>query len=92
MPDLEGVRIVLAPMSPSPSTSAILASPSRSGRQVVADRREADRPPEQLLRHRSYCYDPGVFEVIFEPLPSGRGELEITDVNNHYVEQGRDGV
>ena len=34
-----------------------------------------------------YCYDPSVFEVIGTLEPSGRGELEITDVNNYFVEQ-----
>jgi glucose-1-phosphate thymidylyltransferase len=36
-----------------------------------------------------YCYDANVFEVIPKLTPSGRGELEITDVNNHYVNQGQ---
>jgi glucose-1-phosphate thymidylyltransferase len=29
-----------------------------------------------------------VFEIIGTLEPSGRGELEITDVNNHYIEHG----
>ena len=36
-----------------------------------------------------YCYDADVFGVIPTLAPSGRGELEITDVNNHYIEQGQ---
>ena len=36
-----------------------------------------------------YSYPPDVFEVIRTLKPSGRGELEITDVNNHYVKAGR---
>jgi glucose-1-phosphate thymidylyltransferase len=32
-------------------------------------------------------YDGDVFNVIRHLKPSGRGELEITDVNNHYVKQ-----
>jgi len=35
-----------------------------------------------------YCYDPDVFEVIAGLEPSPRGELEITDVNNHYIREG----
>jgi glucose-1-phosphate thymidylyltransferase len=35
-----------------------------------------------------YLYDSTVFEKIKRLKPSGRGELEITDVNNFYVEDG----
>lgn len=32
-----------------------------------------------------YIYNPRVFEIIHTLNPSGRGELEITDVNNEYI-------
>jgi glucose-1-phosphate thymidylyltransferase len=35
-----------------------------------------------------YLYDSTVFQKIRRLKPSGRGELEITDVNNFYVEEG----
>lgn len=35
-----------------------------------------------------YLYDSDVFGVIKKLKPSNRGELEITDVNNHYVKKG----
>ena len=35
-----------------------------------------------------YIYDNGVFDIIKTLKPSGRGELEITDVNNEYIRQG----
>ncbi len=35
-----------------------------------------------------YMYDAQVWDVIHTLKPSGRGELEITDVNNFYVRQG----
>ena len=35
-----------------------------------------------------YFYDGSVFEKIHRLKPSGRGELEITDVNNFYIEEG----
>lgn len=35
-----------------------------------------------------YMYDTTVFEKIRRLKPSGRGELEITDVNNFYVQEG----
>jgi glucose-1-phosphate thymidylyltransferase len=33
-------------------------------------------------------YDPDVFAIVRTLKPSGRGELEITDVNNAYVDRG----
>jgi glucose-1-phosphate thymidylyltransferase len=35
-----------------------------------------------------YLYDATVFEKIRRLKPSGRGELEITDVNNFYIQEG----
>jgi glucose-1-phosphate thymidylyltransferase len=45
-------------------------------------------PPSHYAVTGIYCYDPDVFQVIGNLEPSGRGELEITDVNNYYVDQG----
>ena len=35
-----------------------------------------------------YLYDAEVFDIVKTLKPSGRGELEITDVNNAYIERG----
>ncbi|RKY63628.1 MAG: spore coat protein, partial [Candidatus Latescibacterota bacterium] len=35
-----------------------------------------------------YMYDNRVFDIIRTLKPSARGELEITDVNNKYIEWG----
>ena len=48
-----------------------------------------DEPPSSHAVVGLYCYPPDVFEVITRLEPSSRGELEITDVNRHYAEQGR---
>lgn len=36
-----------------------------------------------------YFYDARVYDIIRSLKPSGRGELEITDVNNAYIKQGK---
>ncbi|MGD8237340.1 MAG: spore coat protein, partial [Armatimonadota bacterium] len=36
----------------------------------------------------AYMYDELVWDILPELTPSGRGELEITDVNNAYLERG----
>lgn len=45
-------------------------------------------PKSDLAVAGCYMYDPQVFDVIKGLQPSGRNELEITDVNNFYLEQG----
>jgi glucose-1-phosphate thymidylyltransferase len=57
------------------------------GRLVRIVEKPAD-PPSAYAVTGIYLYDEQVFEVIPELVPSARGELEITDVNNWYVEQG----
>ena len=36
----------------------------------------------------STCTTPEVFDIVKTLQPSGRGELEITDVNNAYIDRG----
>jgi len=47
-----------------------------------------DSPPSELAVTGLYFYDASVWDVVPTLEPSGRGELEITDVNNWYVAQG----
>ena len=48
-----------------------------------------DAPPSADAVVGLYCYPPDVFDIIRGLAPSSRGELEITDVNRTYAEQGR---
>jgi glucose-1-phosphate thymidylyltransferase len=45
-------------------------------------------PPSNFAVTGVYFYDPQVWEILPTLEPSGRGELEITDVNNWYVGRG----
>ncbi len=45
-------------------------------------------PPSRFAVTGVYCYENSVYDVVKTLVPSGRGELEITDVNNHFVATG----
>jgi glucose-1-phosphate thymidylyltransferase len=45
-------------------------------------------PLSNLIATGLYIYDNTVWSFIEQLTPSARGELEITDVNNHYVRKG----
>ena len=47
------------------------------------------QPKSALIAIGAYMYDHTVFEFIRNISPSDRGELEITDVNNSYIESGQ---
>ncbi|HET9947953.1 MAG TPA: sugar phosphate nucleotidyltransferase [Longimicrobiales bacterium] len=58
------------------------------GSRVVEIVEKPADPPSRLAVTGCYLYDARVFDVIRTLVPSGRGELEITDVNNRYIEWG----
>ena len=55
---------------------------------VVGFEEKPDRPKSDLIPIGVYFLRPDAFDVIDHLLPSGRGELEITDVLNHYIGRG----
>ena len=83
-----GARILLARES-DPEHLRHLGVPELDGDGRVARIVEKpDEPSSEYAVTGIYFYDGTVWDVLPTLKPSGRGELEITDLNNWYVERG----
>jgi glucose-1-phosphate thymidylyltransferase len=79
-----GARIILKQV---PDAERFGVAEIRDGRIVSIEEKPA-RPKSDYAVKGSYMYDDRVFDAIRTLRPSARGELEITDVNNWYLERG----
>src|ERR687885_779481 len=83
----DGARVVLAHVRETEHLRHLGVPRFENGRIVEIVEKPSD-PPTRLAVTGLYCYPPDVFDVVESLEPSARGELEITDVNNHYVRSG----
>jgi glucose-1-phosphate thymidylyltransferase len=61
--------------------------PQLEGKRVVRIDEKPAKPQSDYAVIGIYMYDETVYDIIRDLKPSGRGELEITDVNNAYIER-----
>jgi glucose-1-phosphate thymidylyltransferase len=62
--------------------------PALEGDRIVRIEEKPRQPKSRYAVIGVYLYDARVFDIIRTLKPSGRGELEITDVNNQYLGWG----
>jgi len=62
--------------------------PEIDGERVVQIEEKPKNPKSDYAVIGIYFFDNTVFDVIKTLKPSDRGELEITDVNNHFINEG----
>ncbi|MBV8514775.1 MAG: NTP transferase domain-containing protein [Acidobacteria bacterium] len=60
-----------------------------NGDKVLGIEEKPKNPKSDFAVVGIYLYDATVFQKIRRLKPSGRGELEITDVNNFYIDEGK---
>jgi glucose-1-phosphate thymidylyltransferase len=83
----KGARILLKEME-DPSHLRHLGVPILGkDNRLQYIREKPDRPPSPYAVIGVYMYNADVFDVVRTLRPSGRGELEITDVNNAYIDR-----
>ena len=80
----KGAKILLKEV-PDPQRFGV---PELKGDQIVRIEEKPANPKSKYAVTGIYMYDRSVFDLIRPLKPSQRGELEITDVNNAYIEQG----
>ena len=80
-----GARVYLKEV-PDPERSGVA---TMKGDKVVKIVEKPKKPESNLAVTGLYLYDKTVYEKIKILKPSKRGELEITDVNNKYIEEGK---
>ena len=83
----KGARLLLTKMD-DPAHLRHLGVPKLEDGRVVDILEKPDDPPSSYAVTGAYFYDGTVFDVLPTLERSARGELEITDVNNHFVATG----
>jgi glucose-1-phosphate thymidylyltransferase len=76
-----GAKIILKKV-PDPQRFGV---PRLDGNKVVSIDEKPAKPQSDYAVIGIYMYDGKVYDIIRSLIPSGRGELEITDVNNAYI-------
>lgn len=86
MPEFEEGAVVFLKEVDNPSSFGI--AEIRNG-QIINIEEKPKNPKTNLCVTGLYVYDSGVFSKIKNLKPSARGELEITDLNNEYIREGK---
>lgn len=79
-----GAKIILKKVS-DPQRFGV---PILDGRKVLRIEEKPAQPKSDYAVIGIYMFDKDVYDIIRTLEPSGRGELEITDVNNAYIDRG----
>ena len=74
---------------PDPKRFGVAKFDSDDHTKIVEILEKPQDPPSDLAVTGLYMYDQKVFDYIRSCEPSGRGELEITQVNNFYIKDGK---
>jgi len=83
-----GARILLSRVEEASHLRHLGVAELRDGKRLAGIVEKPEDPPSALAVTGVYLYDATVWDVLPHLQPSGRGELEITDVNNHFIREG----
>ena len=83
-----GARVVLSHETDPEHLRHLGVAQLNGSRRIERIIEKPEHPPSEYAVTGVYFYDETVWKVLPDLKPSGRGELEITDVNNWYLERG----
>jgi glucose-1-phosphate thymidylyltransferase len=81
-----GARLLLRQVAPEDARRFGVAETAEG--KILRIVEKPSVPASDLVVSGCYMYDADVFDIISSLTPSARGEFEITDVNNAYIERG----
>lgn len=84
-----GGAMVFLKQVPDPERFGVPVFNADEPNHIVAIEEKPTHPQSNYAVTGLYLYDQQVFDFIRGIKPSGRGELEITDVNNAYIQRGQ---
>lgn len=79
----EGARILIKEVSDPERFGTV----ELKGSKIVNIEEKPKRPKSNFIVTGIYMYDNRIYDIIKALKPSGRGEFEITDVNNNYIKK-----
>jgi glucose-1-phosphate thymidylyltransferase len=83
-----GARVVLSKETELEHLQNLGVAQFDGDRRIARILEKPKEPPSEFAVTGVYFYDESVWKVLPNLKPSGRGELEITDVNNWYLDRG----
>ena len=84
-----GARVVLSQETDPEHLRHLGVAQFDGNRRIARIVEKPQEPPSDFAVTGVYFYDDSVWRVLPELKPSGRGELEITDVNNWYLDHAQ---
>lgn len=87
--DFQNGAMVFLRKVPDPERFGVPVFDPKEPSRIIAIEEKPAHPKSGYAVTGLYLYDSRVFDFIREISPSARGELEITDVNNRYIQEGK---
>lgn len=87
--DFKDGALIFLKEVPDPERFGVPVFDPSDSRKIIDIEEKPQNPKSNFAVSGLYIYDNKVFDYIRQTKPSTRGELEVTDVNNFYIKDGK---